>query len=163
MRNWHYKFSQFSDLSKIIAEGTGCAQRSALETENRHRNGRALVEEVQRWTLPGAIRESGDEFVDLARACKQINAPSADLGRTSLQISTRALALGRPGSDTTYITLENQLSNITLLRDTLASQILQLLDDAEFHGKQIPESKARELVQEAEGLLDIVHAIAANQ
>jgi hypothetical protein len=49
MRDWHYKFSKFSDLSKIIAEGTGGAKRSALETENWHR-------------ITGAIRQLRDRL-----------------------------------------------------------------------------------------------------
>ena len=125
-------------------------------------DGRALSEELHLWALPDAVEDGRDEFVELARAYKKINAPNADLGRTTLRISTRALASGSPGSDTTYIALENQLSNITFLRDTLASQMVALLDGAEFHGKHIEESKASDLRSEAEGLLDIVHAIEAN-
>jgi hypothetical protein len=61
--------------------------------------GRALVEELLPWALPDGVSESGDEFVELARAFKKINAPNAELGRTSLIISTRALASGSPGDD----------------------------------------------------------------
>jgi len=122
-------------------------------------DGRALVEELQRWAIPDAIRDSGDEFVELARSYKKINAPNADLGRTSLRISTRALASGSPGDDSTYITLENELSEITLLRDTLAADMIARLNDAEFNGKRISEGKQRKLSLEAEGLLDVVHAL----
>jgi hypothetical protein len=122
-------------------------------------DGRALVEELHSWAIPDAIRDSGDEFVELARSYKKINAPNADLGRTTLRISTRALASGSPGDDSTYITLENELSEITLLRDTLAADMIARLNDAEFNGKRISESKQRQLSGEAEGLLDVVHAL----
>jgi hypothetical protein len=123
-------------------------------------DGRALVEEIHHWALPDAIRDSGDEFVELARAYKKINAPNAKLGQLSLRISTRALASGSPGDDSTYINLENQLSEITLLRDALASDMITRLNDAEFNGKKISGGKERQLTQEAEGLLGIVESIA---
>jgi len=34
MRNWRCNFSKFKRPEQITAEGTGCAKRSALETEN---------------------------------------------------------------------------------------------------------------------------------
>jgi hypothetical protein len=122
--------------------------------------GRALVEELHHWAVPDAIRDSGDEFVELARAFKKINAPNAELGRLSLRISTRALASGSPGSDSTYINLENDLSNITTLRDTIAADMIKRLEDAEFNGKRVSEGKARQLTRQAEGLLDLVEGLA---
>jgi hypothetical protein len=122
--------------------------------------GRALVEELHHWAIPDAIRDSGDEFVELARAYKKINAPNAELGQLSLRISTKALASGSPGSDSTYINLENDLSSITTLRDTLAADMINRLNDAEFNGKRISGGKERHLTLEAEGLLDIVRALA---
>lgn len=121
-------------------------------------DGRALVEELHRWAVPDAIRDN-DEFLELARAYKAINAPNADLGQTSLRISTRGLASGNAADDSTYSALEAQLSDITFLRDTLASQMIQRLNDAEFNSKRISERDQAELIAEAEGLLFIVHAI----
>jgi hypothetical protein len=126
-------------------------------------DGRALVEEFNQWALPKGVSKSGDhfdnEFVELARAYKQINAPNGDLGRTSLRISTRALASGTPGSDSRYVQLENAISNITLARDVLAAQMLQQLQDAEFNGKQINEEQERRLTFQADVLLGLVHLI----
>jgi hypothetical protein len=126
-------------------------------------DGRALVEEFNQWALPKGVSKSGDhfdnEFVELARAYKQINAPNGDLGQTSLRISTRALASGSPGSDSRYIQLENAISNITLARDVLAAQMLQQLQDAEFNGKQINEERERSLTFQADVLLGLVHLI----
>jgi hypothetical protein len=138
-------------------------------------DGRALVEEFNEWALPKGVSKGGDggdrggpngrdergdnDFVELARAYKQINAPNGDLGRTSLRISTRALASGSPGSDSDYIQLENAISNITLARDVLAAQMLQQLQDAEFNGKRIEEGRARNLTFQAELLLGLVHLL----
>jgi arylsulfatase A-like enzyme len=121
-------------------------------------DGRVLVEELQQWAWPDGVSDSGDEFVELARAYKAINAPNADLGRTTLSISTRALASGSPGNDSTYVNLENQLSRITFARDALASQMLNRLDGAEFYGKRIAEGDERQLTRQAEWLLALVHA-----
>jgi hypothetical protein len=126
-------------------------------------DGRALVEEFSGWALPKGVSQSGDrednEFVELARAYKQINAPNGDLGRTSLRISTRALASGSPGRDSQYIQLENALSNITFARDVLASQMLQQLQDAEFNGKRIDEGRERILTFQADLLLGLAHIL----
>ena len=123
-------------------------------------DGRLLVEELQPWAIPDAIRDSGDEFVELARAYKRINAPNQRLGQLSLRISTRALSSGSPGSDSTYVNLENFLSQITLLRDSLASDMITRLNDAEFNGKRISGGKERQLSIEADILLGFVEGIA---
>ena len=126
-------------------------------------DGRALVEEFNPWALPKGLTQGngrfGNEFIELARAYKQINAPNGDLGQTSLRISTRALASGSPGSDSQYIHVENAISNITTARDTLAAQMLQLLQDAEFNGKQIPPGRAELLTFQAQILLDLTHLL----
>jgi hypothetical protein len=141
-------------------------------------DGRALVEEFNDWALPKGVSASADgngrggdrdrrshhdnEFVELARAYKQINAPNAELGRTSLRISTKALASGSPGNDSKYIELENALSNITLARDVLAAQMLQVLQDAEFNGKPVPPERAELLTSQAKVLLDLVHSLGGD-
>ncbi len=147
-------WSDHTDIRPTMLVLTG------LKDDYQH-EGRALVEELHDWALPDGVSDSGDDFTELARTFKMINAPNADLGRASLRISTKALASGSPGDDSKYITLENELSDITFLRDDLASQMLTLLEDAEFHGKRISESKERDLDQQAEGLLDVVQAIEA--
>jgi hypothetical protein len=126
-------------------------------------DGRVLAEEIAPWALPKGISQGNgrfdDEFVQLARAYKQINAPNGDLCRTSLRISTRALASGSPGNDSEYIQLENAISNITTARDTLAAQMFQLLQDAEFNGKPVPPGRAALLTFQAQVLLDLVHLL----
>jgi hypothetical protein len=131
-------------------------------TDDYQHEGRVLAEIFHAWALPDGIGDSGDEFVELATAFKQINAPNADLGRTSLRISTAALASGSPMDDSTYTSLEVQLSDITAARDALAAQMLQMLEDAAFHRKRIDTHQAEELVRKAGELLEQVHAIEAS-
>lgn len=123
--------------------------------------GRVLAEDLHGWALPDGIADSGDAFVELARAYKAINAPNAQLGRDSLVISTRALASGSAADDSKYAELENQLTTITSFRDALAGQMFQLLEGAEFHNKRIHDWEARQLEFEADGLLGYVHFLAS--
>ncbi len=133
---------------------------AGLHDDYQH-EGRVLAEEIYPWALPDGIQDSGDEFVELAQAFKQINAPNAELCRTSLRISTRALASGNAMDDSKYTQLESQLAFVTSLRDTLASTMLTKLEDAAFHGKPISEAEERNLTSQAEALLFLIHAIEA--
>jgi hypothetical protein len=117
-----------------------------------------LAEDFHHWALPAGVEDSGDEFVELARAYKRINAPVSELGLASLKVSTKALG----GDEATYQSLENQLSFITSLRDHLADEMLEQLTDAEFHGKRIREREERELVLKSRALADYVNWLAAH-
>ncbi len=118
-------------------------------------DGRALVEVLRSRALPEALRGSQFNFTLLANAYKQITAPVGKLGLASLKVSTRALA----GDDSTYTNLENQLSALTGLRDALAAQIIQKLEDAEFNGKSIDSKSTLDLVTQAAGLLNQVEQL----
>lgn len=120
--------------------------------------GRVLAEDFHHWALPDGVEDSHDEFVELARAYKRINAPVGELGLASLKVSTKALA----GDEATYQKLENQLSFITSLRNHIADAMLEKLTDAEFHGKRISEGEERELVLESRALVDYVNWLAAH-
>jgi hypothetical protein len=120
--------------------------------------GRVLAEDFHHWALPDGVEDSHDEFVELARAYKRINAPLGELGLASLNISTKALA----GDDATYQKLENQLSFITAVRNHLADEMLERLTDAEFHGKRISKEEGRELVRESRALADYLNWLAAH-
>jgi hypothetical protein len=53
--------------------------------------GRVVAEWMQRQALPDAIRDSRDNFTDLAAIYKQLNAPLGQLGRASLVWSNRSV------------------------------------------------------------------------
>jgi len=120
--------------------------------------GRVLAEDLHSWALPGGVGDGREEFVELARAYKRINAPVGELGLASLKVSTKALA----GNEDTYNRLETQLSFITSLRNHLADEMLEKLTAAEFHGDQVREDEARELVSKSRALLDYVNWLAAH-
>jgi hypothetical protein len=121
--------------------------------------GRVLAEDLERWALPDGVEDSGDEFVELARAYKRINAPVGELGLATLKVSTAALV----GDGTTYNDLENRLQFITAVRDSLAAKMLDRLSDAEFRGKRISGGEERALVLQADALVDYAKGLAASE
>jgi hypothetical protein len=118
--------------------------------------GRVLAEDLQKWALPEGVEKSGDEFVELARAYKRINAPVGELGLASLKVSTAALA----GDDATYNGLESRLQTITAFRDFLAAKMIETLSDAEFGGKHVSNGGEKALVRQADALIDYVNWLA---
>jgi hypothetical protein len=130
---------------------------AGLKDDYQH-EGRVLAEDIQPWALPDSLTASGDPFTELAEAFKQINAPNAVLGRTSLRISTKALT----GSDSTYSDLENKIAGITSTRDLLAGEMLERLEDAEFNNTKLSATDAKTLVNEANQLLNYVSELDGN-
>lgn len=115
-----------------------------LKDDYQH-EGRVLFEIIQPWALPDAVRANENALIRLAEAYKQINAPVGELGLASLQISTAALESNTP-NDATYTRLENLLGQITQARNTLASQMITILEAAEFGGASHASSQVNTLV-----------------
>lgn len=129
-----------------------------LQDDYSH-SGRALAEKLSGWAQPSAIKQSAN-FVALAQALKQIDAPVGPLGLASLHASTVALQSGDASSDSTYASIEGQLASYTAQRDALVAQIRPLLEAAEFNGAPIPDATAASLVQQAQDLLSSVQTYA---
>ncbi len=123
-------------------------------------DGRVLFEELSGWAVPGSIQKARGTVLQLARAYKQINAPVGPLGLASLAISTQALSSAAP-NDSTYKQLEGQLTTITSKRDALASQMIEILEGAEFDGQAVNTQTALSLVQQAKNLLNQVNTLAS--
>jgi hypothetical protein len=68
--------------------------------------GRSLTEKFEPWAVPHGVKKSSDEFVELARVFKEINAPLGPLAQDSLKISTAALK----GDSVTFVDLEGELA-----------------------------------------------------
>jgi len=131
-----------------------------LQDDYAH-EGRALVETLSGWAVPSAVKKSAS-FVALAQALKQINAPVGPLGLASLQASTAGLESGNAQDDSTYTSVEGQLSSFTSQRDALATQMLSLLEGATFSNQVISDQQAGTLIQQAQALLSNVQALANN-
>lgn len=123
-------------------------------------DGRVVSEVLTGWATPKAVRMSSS-FVPLAQMYKQLDAPFGQLSMDSLRVSTAALKSGSASDDSTYTSLENQLTSFTTQRNALASQMIALLDAAEFNNQVINTQQAQDLISQGQALLDQVHALAA--
>ncbi len=118
--------------------------------------GRVIAEWMHRHALPDGIRDSRDNFTELALIYKQLNAPLGELGRASLVWSNRSVT----GTDKTYARYLKQIGEITEERDELASQIKTALNNAEFHNQPIDEGSEDGLGHRAKELIDRVKDLA---
>jgi len=119
-------------------------------TDDYSHDGRTLAEVMRDNALPTGVRRNPLAFILLARAYKQINAPVGQFGRTTLAVSTSALA----GDDSTYNNLENLLTTLGSRRDALAAQIIQKLEAAEFNNQPLDWPTTFSLLLQANQLLE---------
>lgn len=96
-------------------------------------DGRTLFEVLNPAILPPAAQANLGFLIQLAQVYKQLDASVGQLGLTTLQVSTTALESNAP-NDSTYTRLENALQNITNVRNAIASQMIAILEAAEFGG-----------------------------
>ncbi|HLL78392.1 MAG TPA: hypothetical protein VKT25_02765 [Ktedonobacteraceae bacterium] len=144
----HEVWSDHTDTRPTMLELLG------LKDDYQH-EGRVLFEVIKENVLPNSLRDHGDVLSDLVKLFKQINAPVGELGLASLRISTKALESNSP-NDATYSKLENKLSNITTARNNIAGQMVSLLEGAEFNNQHINTHLAKQLIEQAQNLLEQV-------
>jgi hypothetical protein len=130
-----------------------------LKDDYQH-EGPALTEDLAGWARPAATKKGGS-FIPLAQMYKRINAPVGELGLASLTVSTRALKSGNATDDSTYTHLEDKLLSITSERNALASQMIALLEGAEFNGQAISRLQALRLIVQGQALIHQVNVLAA--
>jgi hypothetical protein len=119
-------------------------------------DGRVLVENLDEHAFPHELREGREDFVELAKVYKQLNAPLGSVGLHSLKIANRAIT----GDDKTYGKYLKQIGDITVARDQLAAQIKTVLNGAAF-GKSEGEHWDDDLVERAKRLIDQVEDLAS--
>lgn len=124
-------------------------------------DGVALVGNLSSYAIPNSIKQTGVTFFNMAaKNYKQINAPVGQLALDTLKASTRGIASGNPGNDTTYSSLESQLSSLTSERNKLAAQIGRMLEDATFNAKPLDYQQTQSLNAEMQNLLNHARALA---
>jgi hypothetical protein len=96
----------------------------------------------------------------VAQAYKQIDAAVGQFGLATLSASTRAIESNSAG-DATYTDVEDQLATLTRDRNTLAAEMIGLLEGAEFGGQSISEQHAQSLVAHAQALIAEANALAS--
>ncbi len=117
-------WSDHTDTRPTILELVG------LKDDYQH-DGRVLFEALTPNALPTTVRRHLAYYTSLAQLYKQLNAPLGAFGQETLHISTAALASESEG-DQTYKQLEDTISSLTTTRNTIAQQIINLLESAEF-------------------------------
>lgn len=123
-------------------------------------DGRVISEITQGYALPAAVKKS-TSFVPLAQMYKQLNASFGQFAMAILKSSTKALAanVDADGNDTTYTNIEGQIDSLTTQRNTLAAQMISLLDGAEFKGQSFTDAQAQSLISQGQTLLNQANAL----
>jgi hypothetical protein len=116
-------------------------------------DGRVILELLDPNILPGSLQAHSETLRDLGQVYKQINAPFGQLAASTLTVSTYAL-LSDSAADTTYRNLENQIASWTAQRDGLTARIRSMLEAAEFNGEPIDDQEAKQIIKQAEALID---------
>jgi hypothetical protein len=122
-------------------------------------DGRVLVEVLESSALPDALEDSRHDYIELAKAFKEINATKGLVGRKSLIAANRAIT----SDDATYGKFLTNIGAITDERNNLASEMIGLLEGAAFGKKPINEHQEDDLVKRANRLIDKVEDLAARR
>jgi hypothetical protein len=146
-------WSDHTDVRPTILDLVGLKDDYTLD-------GRLLTEDLSGFAIPQSVKKTGS-YVKLAQIYKQLNAPFGAFDMDTLKVSTKALASGSTADDSTYTSLEQKIGDLTAQRDTLASQIKTLLNDAAFNGKGLTEQQVKPIVAQAQSLLDQMHTLAS--
>ena len=96
----------------------------------------------------------------LADVYKQINAPVGQLSLDSVRFATRAMLSSSPG-DATYNAAVATIADWTTRRDSLAAQMIVLLDSTAPGAGQHNEGQKAKLIAQGQELLAEVHAAAS--
>jgi hypothetical protein len=123
-------------------------------------DGRALLEPLYDWAVPQTTIAHRATLLQLGAVYKQLMAPVGEFGRDTLSASTRALESGSPSDDSTYASVEQQLTDVTNARNALAAQIRDALNGAEFSGQPINEQVAKGWIAQANDLLSQAASLA---
>jgi hypothetical protein len=139
-------FSDHTDIRPTVMALLG------LQDDYIH-DGRVLVEDLDEHALPKGQREDLDDFVELARVYKQLNAPLGSVGRNSLKFANRSIT----SDDATYGKYLKTIGDITAARDELAAQIKAVLNGAALSGAH----KDGNLIERAKKLIEQVEQLAS--
>jgi len=125
-------------------------------TDDYVHDGRVLAEWMEEHALPDSVGHGRGNFVELAKAYKQLNAPLGSVGRNSLVFANRSIT----GSDAVYASYLTKIADITARRDALAAEIKTALNGAEFGNQPVHEGGQDSLSHRARRLIDEVEDLA---
>jgi outer membrane murein-binding lipoprotein Lpp len=117
-------------------------------------DGRVLIDQLDASAVPQSLRAHRETLRRLGEVYKQLNAPFGTFSMSLLKTSTRAIKSGSSSNDSTYMSLENQIAELTAQRDRLASEIKAALDGAAFSDRSLNEQQAKRWIDAAQSLID---------
>ena len=120
-------------------------------------DGRVLVEDIQPGALPSGIAGHVKEFLELAAAYKQLNAPFGNVSVRSLKYATPHVASLDAVGYQNYLA---EIGNYTAQRDATAAAIKAFLDNVEFHGATFDGAEAAALTKAATALIQLMDKYA---
>ena len=130
-------------------------------TDDYEHDGRVITEIVDESFLPSSLNAHKSTLESLGQVYKQIDAPFGQLAQDTLKISTYAITSTSAG-DAVYSNLEGKIAAWTSLRDGIASQMKQMLEEAEFSGVPINNKLAKQLIDQGQDLLNSADQCAQN-
>jgi len=119
-------------------------------------DGRVLAEKLLDHALPSGVRRRQENFLELARLYKQLNAPLGSVGRNSLAYANRSIAR----NDAIYAQYLARFGGITADRDGLAAEIKTVLNAAAFGNQPVDERQEDMLGRRARRIIDQVKDLA---
>ena len=125
-------------------------------------DGRAITEIAHENALPVSLRVHHPSLERLGAAYKQLMASFGSFSMDTLAASSRALASGSSSDDSTYTSIESQITSLTNQRNALAADIRTGLNDAEFGGVKLSENQIKGWIRASNALLARAHALAAS-
>jgi hypothetical protein len=135
-------FTDHTDIRPTILSLVG------LKDDYAH-DGRVLFDVLKDDALPDSLQDHQGTLRHLAQAYKAINAPVGPLGLASLQLATTGIT----STDAGYATVTAQIQALTAKRNAIAGQMIDMLEDAAFNGREIHEEQAEKLIDQANDLL----------
>ena len=123
-------------------------------------DGRVLIEDLTDKAVAKSLRSHRETLLRLGNVYEQVNASFGQFGLDLLTASTRALKSGSSTNDSTYVSIESSIENLTTQRDALAAQIKAALNAAAFDGQPLNERQAKRWIDKAESLIDQASELA---
>jgi hypothetical protein len=129
-------------------------------TDDYEHDGRVITEMLETKATPQALVAHRATALALGQAYKAIDAPFGALAMATLKLSTFGLE-SNDVNDVTYTQIESEIETWTAQRNTIASQMRDILEAAAFDGQSLDEGAAKSLIDQANALVNAANAAAA--
>ncbi|HET9920495.1 MAG TPA: hypothetical protein VFQ30_11675 [Ktedonobacteraceae bacterium] len=130
----------------------------SLKDDYSH-DGRVLYEEFNGSAVPPSARVHMATLLQLASVYKQLDACVGEFGLSTLSISTTALK-SKSTNDGVYSQLESKLTSLGSQRNGVTSQMIIMLENAEFNNQPINQQQATHLISLGQSLLQQVNIMS---